>query len=187
MSQFSAGLRISGVDDFMRPEKECVVLKNDLPKPRKEPSLIQVHEDGSLSEVNKEGKTVPLSTTKISLSDCLACSGCVTTAETVLIESQGIEEMLKQLKQRTVVVSISAQSCASIAVRYGMSYSKCFSKLITLFTQLGAKYVMDCTVGENISLMQTASEFVEKKIKEFKRRKIDDDVMWGVSWMDLLC
>jgi len=132
------------------------------------PARIHVNDDGTLSEVNREGDEVPLSTTKISLADCLACSGCVTTAETILIESQGVEEVLKQMKDRTVVVSISAQSCASIAARYGISYNKCFTKLISLFTQLGVKYVMDSSIGDNISLMEMGTEFVTKKQKSLK-------------------
>jgi iron only hydrogenase large subunit-like protein len=36
---------------------------------------------------------------------------------------------------------------------------------------MGVKYVMDCTVGENISLIQTAMEFVEKKQKSLKEAK----------------
>lgn len=34
---------------------------------------------------------------KVTLNDCLACSGCITTAETMLIESQTINQMLKGL------------------------------------------------------------------------------------------
>lgn len=32
---------------------------------------------------------------KLSLSDCLACSGCVTTAEQMLVDSQTVEQMIK--------------------------------------------------------------------------------------------
>jgi hypothetical protein len=32
-------------------------------------------------------------TAKVSLSDCLACSGCVTSAETVLIQQQSVEQV----------------------------------------------------------------------------------------------
>lgn len=36
-----------------------------------------------------------LQVAKVSLSDCLACSGCITTAETMLIESHSEKEFLK--------------------------------------------------------------------------------------------
>jgi iron only hydrogenase large subunit-like protein len=166
MSTFSSGLRITGLDDFMRPEKDCVVLKTEPNKPKPATttnSIIRVNNDGTYTEVNKEGESIQLQPTKISLTDCLACSGCVTTAETVLIEAQGIHEVLKQLKEKIVVVSISPQTCASIAAKYNISYSKCFMKLVSLFNVLGAKYVVDLSVAENISLIETAEEFVEKK------------------------
>ena len=59
---------------------------------------------------------------KVTLSDCLACSGCITSAETVLLEAQSADEFKAQLRaaamsggRRAVVVSISPQSRASLA------------------------------------------------------------------------
>ncbi|CBZ23378.1 putative hydrogenase [Leishmania mexicana MHOM/GT/2001/U1103] len=67
---------------------------------------------------------------KISLQDCLACSGCVTTAETVLVNAQSRHEIVSALltsspwtssrtatgsASRPRLVSISSQSCASLA------------------------------------------------------------------------
>lgn len=47
-------------------------------------------------------------TAKVSLSDCLACSGCVTSAETVLIQKHSTEQFLKLFDPSTfVVVAIS--------------------------------------------------------------------------------
>lgn len=47
---------------------------------------------------------------KISLDDCLACSGCVTSAETVLITQQSHEELRKVLganKERAGLLCLS--------------------------------------------------------------------------------
>jgi hypothetical protein len=69
---------------------------------------------------------------KVTLHDCLACSGCVTTAETVLLETQSGQELMSKLRQAreaaaaaaagqasaqgpVVVVSVSAQSIAALA------------------------------------------------------------------------
>ncbi|KAG5487032.1 hypothetical protein LSCM1_07699 [Leishmania martiniquensis] len=68
---------------------------------------------------------------KITLQDCLACSGCVTTAETVLVSAQSRYEIVSALlasstspsssatktgsTSRPRLVSISSQSCASLA------------------------------------------------------------------------
>jgi iron only hydrogenase large subunit-like protein len=38
---------------------------------------------------------------KVSLSDCLACSGCVTSAETVLIQQQSVEQVKVRIERNT--------------------------------------------------------------------------------------
>ncbi|AYU75928.1 putative hydrogenase [Leishmania infantum JPCM5] len=74
---------------------------------------------------------------KITLQDCLACSGCVTTAETVLVNAQSRHEIVSALLtspastsssttgtgsvSRPRLVSISSQSCASLAAHLHMS------------------------------------------------------------------
>jgi hypothetical protein len=54
---------------------------------------------------------------KVSLNDCLACSGCVTSAETVLLQAQSLKEFVARCDDpdAIVVVSISPQSRASLA------------------------------------------------------------------------
>lgn len=39
-------------------------------------------------------------TAKVSLDDCLACSGCVTSAETVLITQQSTAKLLEAVKSK---------------------------------------------------------------------------------------
>ena len=59
---------------------------------------------------------------KVTLNDCLACSGCVTSAETVLLEHQSIEELQVALAdpQKTVIVSgIRMHSAVSEALLQG--------------------------------------------------------------------
>ena len=53
----------------------------------------------------------------MSLHDCLACSGCVTSAECILLEHQSLDELKAKLGQPglTVVVSLSPQSRTSLA------------------------------------------------------------------------
>lgn len=50
------------------------------------------------------------------------CSGCVTSAETVMLEKQSLDEFLSNInKGKAVIVSISPQSRASLAVHFGIS------------------------------------------------------------------
>ena len=61
---------------------------------------------------------------EISLTDCLACSGCVTSAEAVLVSLQSHAEVLHSLDEpgdRLYVASVSPQVRASIAATYKVS------------------------------------------------------------------
>ena len=44
-------------------------------------------------QVGQDGAKVELQKASITLSDCLACSGCVTSAESVLVEMQNYKEL----------------------------------------------------------------------------------------------
>lgn len=107
---------------------------------------------------------------KVSLHDCLACSGCVTTAEAVLLESQSADELWTRLKlakahpeRLVVVVSLSPQSVASLAAYYNLQSDECATKLAFYLKELGAKVVVDTSWARDISLLETAAEFIEKK------------------------
>lgn len=39
---------------------------------------------------------------EISLTDCLACSGCITSAETVLVQQQSTDEMMRIFSEQNV-------------------------------------------------------------------------------------
>lgn len=58
----------------------------------------------------QDGRTQKLEKAKVSLNDCLACSGCVTSAETVLITQQSHEELQKVLDANKVSIGISPSS-----------------------------------------------------------------------------
>ena len=64
------------------------------------------------------------------MQDCLACSGCVTSAETILLEHQSAEEFVSKLAQpdTTVLVSVSPQSRAALAAYYGLSSAETMSR-----------------------------------------------------------
>lgn len=63
-------VRLENLNDFIQPTASCT---KPLPK--------STGVVGKVSEVN--------------LSDCLACSGCITSSETVLIQQQNNEELFK--------------------------------------------------------------------------------------------
>ncbi|KAG5486288.1 hypothetical protein CUR178_07599 [Leishmania enriettii] len=135
---FSSSLRLAGMD-YIAPSTACI-----------KPTLIS---SGNINAVGPTGSAGPTSgavgmkrggdapslapgiavapqhpdIVKITLQDCLACSGCVTTAETVLVSAQSRHEIVSALfassssatktgsTSRPRLVSISSQSCASLA------------------------------------------------------------------------
>jgi len=54
--------------------------------------------------VFQSGEEVKLEKAKITLNDCLACSGCITSAESVLISQQSQDELFKVLKENSEVL-----------------------------------------------------------------------------------
>lgn len=134
-------------------------------------------------------------TATVSLADCLACSGCVTSAETVLITQQSTQEFMQVLQAnedalaaasarasadadaavaddsgaapapsyRSVVVSISPQSLAAIALDMGLDALGCAKRLNTFFTRdLKCCALFDTTPALDIALLEAREEFVQR-------------------------
>jgi len=129
----SAILSADDLNDFISPGVACIKPVETLPKT----------DDSNPYEVTTEDKVqaqnpVPAS---ISLTDCLACSGCVTSAEAVLVSLQSHNEVLNTLDNhpsvgvadlvdcsrdvapdaKVFVASVSPQVRASIAATFGLS------------------------------------------------------------------
>ena len=102
---------------------------------------------------------------KVSLNDCLACSGCVTSAEAVLLEHQSLEELRSSLQSAdlTVVASLSPQSRSSLAKALGMGPVELSEKLAFFLKTLGVSYVFDTTCSRDFSLMESAAEFCDRQ------------------------
>ena len=125
MSQnFSAAIKLGDLDDYLSPANECIVItapSSDKPKPKA--SVIK----SVSSKQDKSESSAPVAA--IALSDCLACSGCVTSAETVLLQSQSIEELIKTVEHNRPLntkffVSISSASRRSLSEHLQISPSK---------------------------------------------------------------
>ena len=57
---------------------------------------------GFVNLVSQDGRVQKLEKAKITLNDCLACSGCITSAESVLITQQSHEELYRVLRNNKV-------------------------------------------------------------------------------------
>ena len=147
VSSFSGVLRLSSVSDYISPSNACVV---------------QLQAQPEALEVLGRGREAAGAPVKVSLHDCLACSGCITSAETVLLQHQSVGELLARLADPAccVVVSVSPQSRASLAARLGCSLAEATQQLLALLGRLGVRYVAETGASRELSLLETAAELV---------------------------
>ncbi|XP_030646701.1 cytosolic Fe-S cluster assembly factor narfl isoform X2 [Chanos chanos] len=176
-SHFSGVLQLTDLDDFITPSQECVKPVKVEKKQGRSVAKIQIEDDGSYFQVNQDGRMQKLEKAKITLNDCLACSGCITSAESVLITQQSHEELYRVLhhnksssaEQKVVVVSVSPQSRASLAARFGLSSSETGRRLTSFFKNLGVHHVFDTSFSRTFSLLESQREFIER----FSRKEED--------------
>ncbi|XP_006146422.1 cytosolic iron-sulfur assembly component 3 [Tupaia chinensis] len=170
-SPFSGALQLTDLDDFIGPSQDCIKPVKADRRPGSGVAKIHIQDDGSYFQVHQDGGSQKLEKAKVSLNDCLACSGCVTSAETVLIAQQSHEELRKVLRaneaaapgqQKLVVVSVSPQSRASLAARFQLNPTETAKKLTSFFKKIGAHFVFDTAFSRNFSLLESQREFVRR-------------------------
>lgn len=159
--KFSAALRLTDLNDFISPSQDCIVsLKKTTAKPNNN------NDDDSLlgkEKVNPLSKPSNTDVVKISLKDCLACSGCITSAETVMLEKQSLNEFLSHIgSEKAVILSLSPQSRASLASYFDLTPTQVFRKLTTFFKSLGVKAVYDTSCSRDLALIECCNEFVSR-------------------------
>jgi iron only hydrogenase large subunit-like protein len=160
--------------DFLTPAAACI---KPVPTTRRKPMKLS---DTEPPDILKE--VALKEAVKISLNDCLACSGCVTTAESVLVQLQSVEEVYREVNEnrartargerpRKMAVSVAPQACASLAAYFRCSLLDAFRKVAWLMRhRLGAEVVMDTVWAQNIALLEMSREFVSK----YRRREKGD-------------
>lgn len=125
---FSSAVMLTDLNDFIAPGQDCIKPVETIKKSGADSKVSM--RDGNMYEVAIDGKEMELEKAKITLNDCLACSGCITSAETVLIAMQSHQEFLKFLEEnraalpadrKLVCVSVSSQTRASLGAKYGLS------------------------------------------------------------------
>ncbi|KAK6171300.1 hypothetical protein SNE40_019518 [Patella caerulea] len=173
-SHFSGALQLTDLDDYITPSQECIKPVKVERRPGKV-GKIRIEDDGSYFQVSEIGEEKKLEKAKITLNDCLACSGCITSAETVLITQQSQDELYKVLEQnkiamqngnteerKLVVVSIAPQCRASLAVKYNLTLQQTARKLTAFLKNLGVDHVFDTNFSRNFSLLESCREFVSR-------------------------
>ncbi|CAN6675035.1 cytosolic Fe-S cluster assembly factor Nar1p [Trichomonascus vanleenenianus] len=163
----SAILSSEDLNDFISPGVACI--KPVEIKKTQETAEIEIGQDGEAFEVTRDGEKQSLEAAQISLTDCLACSGCITSAESVLVSMQSHKEVLASVRSplardKVFVASVSHQVRASLAAAYGISVEEAdFRIKHVLVNLLGFRYVVGLEVGRAIALEYGAREVVERK------------------------
>ncbi|QPG76159.1 hypothetical protein FOA43_003545 [Brettanomyces nanus] len=166
----SAILSADDLNDFITPGVACIKPTDEQNRGDRPNQELEIEIDGSGQpmEVTKEGNTTRLQKAQISLADCLACSGCITSAEEVLMAQHSHKEFLNALKEHKddmiFVASISHQTRASLANALGISWEYVDKLLIKLFTErLGFAKIVGTGLGRKISLKQMSQSIIERK------------------------
>ncbi|XP_062999172.1 cytosolic iron-sulfur assembly component 3 [Elgaria multicarinata webbii] len=182
VSPFSGVLQLTDLDDYIGPSQDCIKPIKVDKKPGKAAAAakIRIEDDGTYFQVDQDGGSQKLEKAKITLNDCLACSGCITSAESVLITQQSHEELSRVLAankisgsapKKLVVVSVSPQSRASLAARFKLTPLETAKKLTAFFKRLGVHFVFDTTFSRNFSLLESQREFVQRFRRQAEDKK----------------
>jgi iron only hydrogenase large subunit-like protein len=91
-------------------------------------------------------------------------SGCVTSAEAVLIEKQSYSKVIEILSASKLIVifCIAPQSIASLADLFQLSLSEMFLRLAAVLKKLGVRYVFDSSCAGDVALMESQLEFLHR-------------------------
>jgi iron only hydrogenase large subunit-like protein len=96
-----------------------------------------------------------------------ALSGCVTSAETVLIQEQSYEKLQYQLdlsadSRPDIVIAMSPNSIASLSSFLGLPAVECFLRVASVLKDFGARYVVDTFGAGDVALVDARTEFVRR-------------------------
>lgn len=197
---FSGALTLTDLNDYLGPSQACIkpVSGKDAPSAEQketgtasteiaidadgeyyESTLAHAKNADGLIDNGKPRARTRLETAEISLNDCLACSGCVTSAESVLIGMQSVDELRKAVAKKgtkegdapdRIVVSISPQSLASLSAKYSSSLADPLSLRAILDrvefflkSKMHVDTVIDTSFARHISLSEQAKEFRQRK------------------------
>jgi iron only hydrogenase large subunit-like protein len=176
---FSGALTLmdDALNDYLSPSQSCIRAVSSTEAPATDEKATE-QSGGASIEIDMPGSSKQPAVVEaapapaaLSLEDCLACSGCVTSSESILIGLQGTEELRKAVAAKGtaegpthLIASISPQSLASLSSRYRGSPKKMLERLEEyLRTRLGFDEVMDTTFARHLSLEEQAQEYQERK------------------------
>ncbi|CAB3401275.1 unnamed protein product [Caenorhabditis bovis] len=142
---FSGVVKLSNVSDFIAPNLDCIIPLETKRVKKAEPT-VQIR-------TKEERKKPKIESIKISLADCLACNGCITSAETVLIEEQSLSKVWESVATfRLSIVTVSPQAVCSIAAKLAIPVEETARRISRFFISRGVRHVVDSSFGRQFCL-----------------------------------
>ena len=184
MAGFSSSVLLADLD-YIAPSQVCILPTQRLRAARDEEAAVAAG-DGAVA-IHTSGDSVAdavsaampaqrrLDRVEITLADCLACNGCVTSAETILITNQSRGEVERlSARHRAVagsdgtsdaefLVTLAEQSVAAAAVEWRVSFDSALCRISGFCrTAWDATAVVPLGWAQTVSSIETGAEFVRR-------------------------
>ncbi|KAL1741841.1 iron hydrogenase [Schizophyllum fasciatum] len=179
---FSGALTLTDLNDFITPSQACIKPVTETNAPAKDASqaATEIHIDSSgayyeVSSFTETSQGRKLEQAQINLNDCLACSGCITSAESVLITLQSHIEVLAfvdanpprgQPGHRIPVMSIAPQVLASLSASASSTpiSPRQMLRRVRRFcrSNMGFEAIFDTTFARHLALRETVAEWKQR-------------------------
>lgn len=144
-----------------------------------EQEITDINNQGIANDLSIGGEMMEPPSTKATLSvaDCLACSGCITSAEAVLVTTKHsidtLQEQCSEHSGKTIVFTISPAVIADMTrtltkywdhTQYGMLTSRILYQRLANFLKktFHAKIILDGSLPQRISLLESGIEFCHR-------------------------
>jgi iron only hydrogenase large subunit-like protein len=157
--RFSTGLRITELDDFLPSSTECIlpIQGGAIPAGSVAAPVYGSHANGEGS-----GSAVA----RVTLSDCLSCSGCITSAETILLSTHSIDSFLAACCERVAQIGVVAVAPAVLALLASAwqvdELKSVLERLQQLFDKIGTFFVVTNGAGRYLSVLETCAQAAER-------------------------
>jgi iron only hydrogenase large subunit-like protein len=174
-------LKKEDLNDFIAPGTLCIKEAKTEEALAQDTGTSLAYEVGEDKILPSEKAQAPKAV-KISLNDCLACSGCITSSETLFIEGQSVNSLREVLllgKQKEgvegkqVVISIAPQVLVSFMTQYDiLSLEATFFRLRHFLLEKGAFAVIDLYLMNEVCLSLAYEEFSTRMAAYFKTEEL---------------
>ncbi|EDO05399.1 Iron only hydrogenase large subunit C-terminal domain family protein [Babesia bovis T2Bo] len=169
---FSTAVKIDQLNDYLSLSEECVLPVG------KQGEKYEVKIKSKITDVSKKNAIDDKQESKrilVGLSDCMSCSGCLTSSEDIILRDRGYEDIAKKIgTAEFAVVSIAPQTAFMFAAAYKVSHQTAYRRLSYLLRTLGAKKVYDMQISEQICIEETKREFKRGLEKLLNRTDIPE-------------